>query len=286
MTEPVIAGVDGSKASQVAAGQAADAALRRRAPLLLVHGYLHPFRYGVPIDPYAFQLPPPSDEAIRMLDEVAAELRRERPGLTVETRQVAGGPAAALVELSQEARLVVVGSRGHGGFTGLLLGSVSAQVASHAHCPVLVVRPADLPPPKTGPVVVGVDGSAGSGPALAFAAEEAALRGSPLTVLHVWGDAPRDGATVRDEAQRLLDEAVAEARERHPGLTVEGRAVTGLDPERALIEASGKASLVVVGSRGRGGFTGLLLGSVSQALVHHSGCPVVIARPHHHQKGD
>lgn len=286
MTEPVIAGVDGSPPSRAAAEQAAAAAACRNVPLFLIHGYLHPFRYGVPIDPYAIQLPPPSDDAIRMLDNLAAELRARWPGLTVQTRQIPGGPAAALVELSQEAQLVVVGSRGYGGFAGLLLGSVSSQVATHAHCPVLVIRPPDLPVPTTGPVVVGVDGSPGSQLALAFAADEAALRGDSLTVLHAWSapDERRSGyaeaeAEARKAAEALLATAVGEIRHRHPDLVVEERAVQAPDPERVLLDVSGDAALVVVGSRGRGGFTGLLLGSVSQALVHHSRCPVVVAHP-------
>jgi nucleotide-binding universal stress UspA family protein len=129
VTDPVVVGVDGSAPSESAAQYAADAAVRRSAPLMLVHGYLHPFRYGVPFDPYAVRLPPPSDDAVQMVDEIAAELRATRPDLTVATRQSPGGPAAALIDASQHAQLVVVGSRGHGGFSGLLLGSVSTQVA-------------------------------------------------------------------------------------------------------------------------------------------------------------
>lgn len=293
MTDPVVAGLDGSPASVTAAQHAAEAAVMRSAPLLLVHGYLHPFRYGIPFDPYAIRLPPPSEEATRMLDEVAGGLRDRWPNLTVAVRQAPGGPAAALIDKSQNAQLVVVGSRGHGGFAGLLLGSVSAQVAAHAHCPVLVVRPGDRPVPSTGPVVVGVDGSAGSAPALAFAADEAARRGLPLAVTHVWsmrastpvrGSYAETEATARAGAEALLAEAVATVRQHHPELAVDARLVHALDPEQVLIEASADASVVVIGSRGRGGFTGLLLGSVSQALVHHAHCPVVIAHRRGHRE--
>ncbi|HEX5594501.1 MAG TPA: universal stress protein, partial [Micromonosporaceae bacterium] len=283
---------DGSPGSRLAAQHAAETAQRSATPLILIHGYLHPFRYGVPIDPYAIQLPPPSMEADQMLNEMADELRDTWPHLNIETRQVAGGPAATLIEESRRAQLLVVGSRGLGGFAGLLLGSVSSQVAAHAHCPVLVVRPPEHPTAAAGPVVVGVDGSAGSAPALAFAADEAAARGYPLLIVHVWSVAPFEElrptypevqAAARDTAEALLVDTVTESRQRHPELVVTERLVEALDPETVLIDASADASLVVVGARGRGGFAGLLLGSVSQALVRHARCPVVIAHPRGHR---
>jgi nucleotide-binding universal stress UspA family protein len=292
MTRPVIAGVDGSPASLVAAQYAAEAAHHRSHPLHLVHGYLHPFGYGIPVDPYAVELPAPPDDAERMLKAAAEQLRDARPGLVVQVRQVPGGPAATLVEESLRAELVVVGSRGRGGFAGLLLGSVSAQVAGHAHCPVLVVRPADRVAAGAGPVVVGVDGSPGSEPALTYAADEAARRGRPLAVVHAWWiDAVRHvGDTFaeadvesRAAATDLVAAAAERARQMHPGLAVEQRLEHSLNPEHTLVAASRDAVLVVVGSRGRGGFTGLLLGSVSQALIHHAECPVVIAHPHGHR---
>ncbi|HEX5596706.1 MAG TPA: universal stress protein [Micromonosporaceae bacterium] len=292
MADPVIVGVDGSPGSRLAAQYAAEAAQWRHAPLILIHGYLHPFRYGVPIDPYAIQLPPPSEAAEQMLDKTASELRDTWPDLAVETRQVAGGPAAALIEESRGAQLLVVGSRGLGGFAGLLLGSVGSQVTAHARCPVLVVRPMEQPPAAADPVIVGIDGSPGSAPALAVAADEAAARGRPLVVLHVWSIDAFDEvrptyqeteAAAQAAAETLLAEAVSEVRHRHPELPVEERLVHALDPERVLTEASQSAALVVVGARGRGGFVGLLLGSVSQALVRHSHCPVVIAHPRGHR---
>lgn len=296
MTDPVVVGVDGSPPSEIAARYAADAALRRAAPLMLVHGYLHPFRYGVPFDPYAVRLPPPSEDAVHMLDEMAAELRSACPGLTVATRQSPGGPAAALVDASQHAQLVVVGSRGHGGFSGLLLGSVSAQVIAHAHSPVLVVRPPEPPAetvnPAAGPVVVGVDGSAASRLAATFAADEAVRRDATLVVMHVWsldGSTPPRSTYEESEvaaaarADDMLADVVAERQRNHPNLHIEPQLVHGLDPTRRLVDASANAGLLVVGSRGHGGFTGLLLGSISQALIHHAHCPVVIVRPHGHR---
>lgn len=291
MTDPIVTGVDGSPASLAAAQHAAEAATRQGVPLVLVHGYLHAFGYGIPINPYDGELPGPNEDGERMLAETAAQLRTDRPGLKVETRQVAAGGAPTLIEESRHAELVVVGSRGLGGFTGLLLGSVSSQVAGHAHCPVLVVRPPDAPVDVDGPVLVGVDGSAHAENALCVAADEAAARGVGLAVLHVWWPssmrdstevvAPADAA--RQEAAELLTAAVATVRQRHPDLSVEERPLEGVEADAVMVEASRKAGLVVVGSRGRGGFTGLLLGSVSQTLVHHSHCPVLVARPRSHR---
>ncbi|TDB70498.1 universal stress protein, partial [Micromonospora sp. KC723] len=112
MNRPVVVGVDGSPSSLVAAEHAARAAVRRRRPLHLVHGYLHPLGYGVPLNPYDLGMPAPTEESRRMLETAAAELADRWPGLTVEVHQVAGGPGAALVAASRRAELVVVGSRG------------------------------------------------------------------------------------------------------------------------------------------------------------------------------
>ncbi|MGB2572512.1 universal stress protein [Micromonospora citrea] len=289
MNRPVVVGVDGSPSSLVAAEHAARAAVLRRLPLHLVHGYLHPLGYGVPLNPYDLGLPAPTDESRRMLEKAAAELVDRWPGLTVQVRQVAGGPGASLVEASRHAALVVVGSRGLGGFAGLLLGSVGSQVAAHARCPVLVVRPEEQPIPVDGPVLAGVDGSDGARRAVGYAAEEAALRGVPLVLVHVGppdGDRPvpeeveESQAAYQAEAVRLLAEASTAVRADHPELVVREHPVRAAGAVQGLVAASGAASLVAVGTRGRGGFTGLLLGSVSQALVQHAHCPVLVAHPY------
>jgi nucleotide-binding universal stress UspA family protein len=286
MNRPVVVGVDGSPSSLAAAEHAAEVAVRRSRPLHLVHGYLHPLGYGVPLNPYEIGLPAPNEDARMVLDQTAAGLRDRWPGLVVEARQVAGGPGATLVEESRRAELVVVGSRGLGGFAGLLLGSVSLQVATHAHCPVLVIRPAEQPIPVGGPVLVGVDGSAPGALAVDQGADEAVRRGTALVLVQVWsadGDRPvpeeqeEERAAFRADATGLLGQAAATVRQRHPELTVEQRPVSAARPAQALIEASADAALLVVGSRGRGGFAGLILGSVSQAVVQHAHCPVLVA---------
>ncbi|MFU8853995.1 universal stress protein [Micromonospora sp. SL1-18] len=289
MSRPVVVGVDGSSTSLTAAEHAARAAVQRSRPLHLVHGYLHPLGYGVPLNPYDLGVPAPTAEAQKMLEQVAADLTNRHPGLRVTVRQVAGGPGATLVEESRRADLVVVGSRGVGGFAGLLLGSVSNQVAQHGHCPVLVVRPAEQPIPVDGPVLVGVDGSEPAALAVRLAADEAARRDADLVLVHVRppeqagavpDKAAESAAAGQAESAELLAGAAARIRADHPVLPVRERPVRAASPEQALVEASGEAALVVVGSRGRGGFAGLLLGSVSQALVQHAHCPVLVAHPY------
>ncbi|MEU3114761.1 universal stress protein [Micromonospora chalcea] len=286
MNRPVVVGVDGSPSSLAAADLAAATAVARSRPLVLVHGYLHPLGYGVPLNPYDLGVPAPTAEAEKMLESVAADLTERHPGLRVQVRQVAGGQGATMVEESRRAELVVVGSRGVGGFAGLLLGSVSGQLAQHGHCPVLIVRPEEQPIPVDGPVLVGVDGSDSAAYAIELAADEAERRDAELVLMHV--RSPERGAVApevaaeastaeRAEAAGLLAEAAERVRSAHPGLRVTERSVTSPSPEIALVEASGDAALVVVGSRGRGGFVGLLLGSVSQAMVQHSHCPVLVA---------
>ncbi|WP_422739651.1 universal stress protein [Micromonospora sp. WMMD729] len=283
MNRPVVVGVDGSPSSLVAAEHAARAAQLRSRSLLVVHGYLH-----APLNPYDLMMPAPSEEAQKMAQGVATDLTERFPGLAVEVRLVAGGPGATMVEESRRAELVVVGSRGLGGFTGLLLGSVGAQVAAHAHCPVLVVRPEGRPIDVDGPVVVGVDGSEPSQLAVGHAAVEATLRDVPLVLAHVGpagGDRPvpdeieEEQAAEQAEAVRLLADASAVVRAEHPDLVVREHPVRAASPAQGLVEASGAASLLVVGTRGRAGFAGLLLGSVSQAAVHHAHCPVLVAHP-------
>lgn len=273
MNGPVVVGVDGSDESLAAAAYAALLADRRRTSLALVHGYLHPVGYGaLGFNPYSVVLPDPRVDAANMLEKVAATVRADHPRLEVTHRQVALGGASALITESRGAAAVVVGHRGLGGFAELLLGSTGSQVAAYASGPVIVVRPH----PAGGPVIVGVDGSAGCQPALEFAFAEAASRDLPLVAVYVHTEVAAADAPA---AEALLDAAVAPWAARHPRVPVRRQVWPGSDPEQALVDGSRGASLMVVGSRGRGGFAGLLLGSVSQALVHHARCPVAVVHP-------
>ncbi|MFJ9732536.1 universal stress protein [Streptomyces sp. NPDC101171] len=286
---PVVVGADGSASSLAAVETAAREARLRGAGLRVVHAFLWPAMH-VPLGPSP--LGPSEGGVRRMVDRLVAEAvehaRAAAPEVVVDHVVVTGEPLTVLEAQSRHAELVVVGSRGMGGFVGLLIGSTAVHLAARGHCPVLVVREQQG---GDGPVVLGVDGSAAGGAAVDFAFAEAELRGCELMALHAWTTwnaplpAPQDasapyanppGAPAGEE-DRLLAEALAGHRERHPDVPVRHRLVHGGTRE-ALIEASRSARLLVVGARGRGGFTGLLLGSVSQALLHHAHCPVAVVR--------
>ncbi len=292
---PVIVGVDGSQPSVAAADYAAQIATRRQCPLRLVHGYLHPLGYGaLGFTAYTPAMPDPQADGAAMLDAVAADVQGRYAELDIDSIQLPSGGAAAVIDQSRTAEVVVVGCRGLGGFAGLLLGSVSSQVAAHAYGPVIVVRPAEpTAAPPTAPVVVGVDGSPGSGRAVEFAFTEAALRGTGLTALSIyWADPTKDlrqpgpaiDEAAGDRADQLVTDSVAPWLEKYPQVRVTTALIHQLNAEYSLVEASRDAGLVVVGARGRGGFTGLLLGSVSQALVHHAHCPVAVVHPRAHER--
>ena len=191
-----------------------------------------------------------------------------------------------LIELSEEAEMVVVGSNGRGAVGRVLLGSVSSGVVRHAKCPVAVIHDEDplMPHPLQAPVLLGIDGSPASELATAIAFDEASRRGVELTALHAWSDVQVlelpgfDWAVVKAEAERSLAERLAGWQERYPDVTVQ-RLVVCDQPSRQLIEKSETAQLVVVGSHGRGGIDRTLLGSVSNAVVHSVRMPVIVARP-------
>ena len=287
MTAPVVVGVDGSACSLDAVDLAAREATLRGRPLRVVHAFIWPY-LGVPLGPSP--VGPPDGgllaDAHRTVEEASARARAAAPTVEVTGEAVTGAPAAVLIEQSRAAALVVVGDRGLGGFTGLLVGSVAVQLAAHAGCPVLVARGRSEP---AGDVLLGVDGSPDNDPAVGFAFDEASRRGCPLTAVHTWtqpvvtnrGDMlplVYDVAEVEQEEARVLDEALAGWREKYPDVEVRRRLVRA-HVRPTLIDATSRTQLAVVGTRGRGGFTGLLLGSVSQAVLHHADCPVAIV-PH------
>lgn len=230
------------------------------------------------------------DAQLRVAQEGADRVTTLDDGLAVEARAVLANPAAALVEASQEADLVVIGNRGRGRVTGGLLGSVAFSVTTRAACPVVVMRgdPARRPGPGRA-VVVGVDSPHGADAVLAFAAQAAERAGAPLVVLAAWttpqvageGWAGADYAAVvewaRSSAEIDADVALDAVRASHPRLEASVR-VLEATAGRALAEASAEAGLVVVGARGRGAAASLFLGSVSHATIHTAHCPVAVVR--------
>jgi len=288
LVAPVVAGVDGSADAQLAVDLAAWEADRRHAPLRLVYGFRPVYVCGVATIGYDL------DRQVRDLDNMliaeSARVSRRYPDLPVATEVVQGAPASVLLDESAAAQLVVVGSRGRGGFASLLLGSVSAQVATYATSPVIVMRPPaargtrDIP--GSGPVVVGVDGSTGSAAAVEFAFDEAAARGTGLIAVYVWGVMPYDAGdddprVEQDGPDAALAEALAAWQDKYPEVPVSHRAVHSLVPVHTILDQSADAGLIVVGRRGRGGFAGLSLGSVGDGLVRHAKAPVAVVHTHH-----
>ncbi|GAA4662692.1 universal stress protein [Streptomyces chumphonensis] len=286
---PVVVAVDGSQSSLAAVAVAVEEARSRRCALRVVHAFIWPLMH-VPLGPSELG---PSDgglrhQAERLLDEAAERARELAPELEITRALVTGEPLTVLEAESREATLMVVGSRGLGRFVGLLVGSTAVHLAAHGRCPVLVVRGRGEP---TGDVLVGVDGGPTDEAALAFAFAAASRYGVGVTALHAWDGwstpvelGPGDPHTavyekhhLQHQEERLLAEAVSGRRATYPDVPVERRLVRD-HPRQALIEASGTARLLVVGARGRGGFTGLLLGSVSQAVLQHARCPVAVVR--------
>jgi nucleotide-binding universal stress UspA family protein len=282
MRRPIVVGVDGSPGSLAAARYAAFLALRRDAPLRLLHVFESLFSGYGPLTAaadYANADAQVRKAAAASLDDTAEELRAAHPELTVATEMQDGLVVPTLIAESQEALATVVGSRGTGGFSGLLLGSVSAQVAANGHGTVVVARPILNP---SAPVLVGYDGSEAARAALEYGVAEALAQGKPLVVASVFWEEPWDvpgpdsRGKAEQKAERLLAEGLDEYVRAHPKLRAQTRAIHSLNEEHAMTDEANRASLTVVGCRGRGGFAGLVQGSVSQALVNHAACPVAV----------
>lgn len=296
---PVVVGVDGSPSSLAAARYAAGIAVRSGAPLQLIYGYEVPMYGYLPIGVWEraiLQDEQGRDELAEILERAARQLRHDFPELSqVDTKVLMGSASAVLIDASRTASVTVVGSRGAGGFMGLLLGSVSAQLSAHGHGPIIVVRPPQAEAaaeeeqtayePPAGPIVVGVDRSPASKAAVRYAVDEALARDVPLIAVHAYrrpmygGDEAEQDAVL---AEGVVAEYVLPYARQHPELKVEMRALEATNVEKAMIEVTRDAGLVVVGSRGTGGFAGLLLGSVSRALVHHAYAPVAVIHPSEH----
>lgn len=268
----IVVGVDGSDPSDRALKWSASAAHLRDLPLRIV---------------YATKVF--SDTGNEVVRQAAATVNAIYPSLSVGTEVVQDNPAHALVAASEHATMVVVGNRGHGGFHDLLLGSTSLHTAMHAKCPVAVVRPPrheEPHPDAVDRIVVGVDGSPHSEPALEFAFEEAGLTGRSITAVNAWqGDITAgamgmpyvyDPIERQAQAVKLVEKTLAPWLDSHPDVDMRSTVVQ-MPAAAALVDHSRGAYEVVAGSRGLGGFTGAVLGSVSQALIHHASCPVVVA---------
>jgi nucleotide-binding universal stress UspA family protein len=291
----VVVGVDGSPSSTLAVRWAAREATMRKVPLTLVNVVSTPPANSSALAWTAAPLPAEArawqeENARKIITDAinVVEGATQGDALTkIDSQVFFGPPAPTLVELSNEAQMMVVGCRGQGALQRALLGSVSTALVHHAHCPVAVIHDEVPSSPRTErlPVLVGIDGSPASELATEIAFEEASWRGVDLVALHAWSDAEvsmapsMDSTGLRSGAERTLAERLAGFQERFPDVTVHRRVVFD-QPARHLLDESESAQLVVVGSHGRGGFTGMLLGSVSTAVVHAARIPVIVARKH------
>jgi nucleotide-binding universal stress UspA family protein len=284
----IVVGVDGSAASEAAVLWAAREAAMRNVPLTLVHT----FKTFVPTFP---QIPMPSgvaewqeDDGRKVLEQavkIAEDAVPTDRKVSIASEVKCSPPVPTLVGMSEEAEMIVVGCNGRGAVGRVLLGSVSSGVVRSAKCPVAVIRAGNSPMPHSdrAPVLVGVDCSPASELALAIAFDEASRRGVEVIALHAWSDVAvyqLPWLDWKSEAERSLAEYLAGWQERYPDVKM-NRLIALDHPGRALTEESESAQLVVVGSHGRGGVTGMLLGSVSNAVVHSVHVPVIVARPSH-----
>jgi nucleotide-binding universal stress UspA family protein len=230
-------------------------------------------------DPASFSPAYTEDDAKAELAGAVQAAGSSRP---IAQEVVCDLPVSALERAAEGADLLIVGARGHGGFAGLGIGSVSERLLEVAPCPVAVVHAGAVV--AKGRVVVGVDGSDPSREALHWAAAEAAARDADLDVVQAWGlpvsvASPYDGIPDIEQFEAGERELLRETM-RDPalkGLRATGHLVAG-GASRALLERAGGAALVVVGSRGRGRLLGAILGSTSRQVVHHATCPVVVLR--------
>jgi nucleotide-binding universal stress UspA family protein len=281
--KPIVAGTDGSEESLRAVGWAAREAALRGAPLRIVAAaaLLPRMMSRAGATEYSSVADLIVSERDSALPAAAERAAQAAPGVLIDTDELSGAPAEAIVASGSGALMLVVGSRGVGAFTALLLGSVSRYAASHASCPVVVVR--DEASGPHGLVGVGIGDPDHCGDALTFAFEEASLRQASLTAVHAWHApqtdisragqmfaAPEQQAVAADAGTHLtalLDEWQA----KYPDVPVSQEVGHG-HPGRALIGLSARADLVVVGRHsGRQG-----PGSVRHAVLNHAHGPVVI----------
>jgi nucleotide-binding universal stress UspA family protein len=221
------------------------------------------------------------DDAVKIVEKTC---RHEGP-TQIRTEVLSSGAVPTLTELSKDAEIVVTGSCGTGSRPGRLLGSVGSGLLRHAHCPVAIIHDGDPSTPHhlRAPVLVGIDGSPASESATAMAFDEASLRNVGVIALHAWSDVDVsewpgvDWPATQSMAEQVLAECLSGWREQYPDVNVR-RIVARDQPARQLVTHSAEAQLLVVGSRGRGGFGGMLVGSVSESVAQLAGTPVIVVR--------
>ena len=277
---PIVVGIDGSPSALAAARWAATTASLQHRPLRFVHAYGVPLAYTTSITDVDGLRKAMTEQGQEWLEDARQAVAADGPVPELAAAEVGAG--VLLTNETKSAAMLVLGGRESGGIAGLLVGSTAAAVVGHAHCPVVVVRGEVS---TAGAIVLGVDGTTVGETAIGFAFAEAAARGRDLVAVHTWTDTLLNeflqvGSTLaigpaRDEAKELLAERLAGWQEKYPDVKVT-RVVTHERPVPELLRQASGAVMVVVGTRGRGGFPGLMLGSTSQQLLHHSPCPVAV----------
>ncbi|GAB3979472.1 universal stress protein [Actinoallomurus acanthiterrae] len=275
--DSIVVGTDGSPRATTAVAWAAHEAARRRRPLHIVHAFGH-WGLSIPFHPGVGSSGSLTEAGERVLAEAVARAAKARPGLRITSELILEGPVYALFARAEQAYEVVVGHRGLGGFSGLLLGSTSLRVAGHTRCPVIVVRGAT--DESRGEVLVGVDLSDHSAIVLEHAFEAAAIRGAWVRAVHAWpvptamyeGAYPATIHQATAAVQELLGQVVAPWREKFPEVKVIEQPLPGHPVER-LAEYSRRADLLVVGSHGH---DNRCFGSVVHGVIHHADCPVAV----------
>jgi nucleotide-binding universal stress UspA family protein len=282
----ILVGVDGSAESDAAIRWATHDAVMRGAPLTLTHVVAQVVA-SWPMGPmYANITEWQQDNARHVLEQALKTVQACVPESQlpdVHTEILNSSVVPTLVHASENQQMIVVGSRGTGALGRLLLGSVSTGLVHHASCPVAVIRPEPASSDSDAPVLLGIDGSPASEAATALAFDEASRRGVGLVALHAWSDVAvfpilgMDWREYESQGHEILGERLAGWQERYPDVQVQRRLVCD-QPARWLIRESEHAQLVVVGSRGRGGFASTWLGSVSSAVAQSADIPVLVVR--------
>jgi nucleotide-binding universal stress UspA family protein len=278
-----VVGYNGKDHSRAALAWGAREATRLQSPLLVLFAANYP---GMTVEPGPglFHREPGALEAAEEVTALGvAEALAAHPTLWVAGATEVEGPTRALIEASERAAMVVLGSRGYGRVAGALLGSVAFAVAARARCPVIVAKDESMQRavgPQHG-VVAGTDGSPEGTAAVDFAADCAARATAALEVVTCTGGHQVDDVDdhdLRSSAIRIADSAADRVRQANPDLVVTTR-VEDCPAEHTLVDASADAGLVVVGTRGRGAFEAMLLGSVSHAVIHGASCAVAVVEP-------
>jgi nucleotide-binding universal stress UspA family protein len=282
----ILVGVDGSAESDGAVRWATREAILRDELITLLH-VVAPVVASWPMSPMQARITEWQKENAWNVIEHArktlfAEVGESPPEVQAEVLYSHVVPT--LIDASEQARMVVAGSRGMGAVGHLLMGSVSTGLVHHAHCPVAVIHAEDASAAnQNAPVLLGIDGSPASEAATAWAFDEASWLGVPLVALHVMSDVGvfpmlhTDWQKYESQGEEVLAERLAGWQERHPDVHVQRRLECD-QPARWLLEESEHAQQVVVGSRGRGGFAGMSLGSVSAGVAQSARVPVIVVR--------